>query len=140
MLNQQQRPLVLLTGGVGITPAISMLQPALESGRQVYFLHGALNSCTHAFREHVDALAQQHDNLSISYVYSHPLAGDQPHDTGFFDQQKLSAMLPDGPDVDVYFLGPKPFMQNCQKLLNALGIPAENQRYEFFGPLEELSA
>ncbi|WGK60390.1 NO-inducible flavohemoprotein [Halopseudomonas sp. SMJS2] len=140
MLNQQQRPLVLLTGGVGITPAISMLQPALESGRQVHFLHGALNSSTHAFREHVDALAQQHDNLSISYVYSHPLAGDQPHDTGFFDQQKLSAMLPDGPDVDVYFLGPKPFMQNCQKLLNALGIPAENQRYEFFGPLEELSA
>ncbi len=106
----------------------------------MHFLHGALNSSTHAFREHVDALAQQHDNLSISYVYSHPLAGDQPHDTGFFDQQKLSAMLPDGPDVDVYFLGPKPFMQNCQKLLNALGIPAENQRYEFFGPLEELSA
>lgn len=140
VLNQQQRPLVLLTGGVGITPAISMLQPALESGRQVHFLHGALNSRTHAFRAHVDALAQQHDNLKISYVYSDPLEDDQAHGTGFFDQQKLSAMLPDSADVDVYFLGPKPFMQNCQKLLNELGIPAENQRYEFFGPLEELTA
>ncbi|SDR78744.1 nitric oxide dioxygenase [Halopseudomonas litoralis] len=140
VLNQQQRPLVLLTGGVGITPAISMLQPALESGRQVHFLHGALNSRTHAFRAHVDALAQQHDNLKISYVYSDPLEDDQAHGTGFFDQQKLSAMLPDSADVDVYFLGPKAFMQNCQKMLNELGIPAENQRYEFFGPLEELTA
>lgn len=140
ILNQQQRPLVLLTGGVGITPAISMLQPALESGRQVHFLHGALNSQHHAFREHVDALAIQHDNLQISYVYSEPLPGDNAHGTGFFDHHKLSAMLPANTDVDVYFLGPKPFMQNCQKLLNELGIPAENQRYEFFGPLEDLSA
>ena len=140
VLNQQQRPLVLLTGGVGITPAISMLQPALESGRQVHFLHGALNSGTHAFRSHVDALAEQHDNLKVGYVYSEPLKGDQAHETGFFDRQKLSAMLPDSTDVDVYFLGPKAFMQSCQQLLNELGIPAENQRYEFFGPLESLSA
>lgn len=106
VLNQQQRPLVLLTGGVGITPAISMLQPALESGRQVHFLHGALNSRTHAFRAHVDALAQQHANLKVGYVYSEPLDGDEVHGTGFFDQHKLSAMLPDSRDVDVYFLGP----------------------------------
>ena len=87
-----------------------------------------------------DALAEQHDNLKINYVYSEPMEGDVAHDTGFFDQAKLRAMLPANPDMDVYFLGPKPFMQNCQKLLNELGIPAENQRYEFFGPLEELSA
>lgn len=139
VLNQQKRPLVLLTGGVGITPAISMLQPALESGRDVHFLHGAMNSRHHAFREHVNALAEQHDNLSIRYVYSDPLPEDEAHGTGFFDRDKLSEMLPSGPDVDVYFLGPKPFMQNCRKLLSELGVPEENQRYEFFGPLEDLS-
>ena len=140
VLNQQQRPLVLLTGGVGITPAISMLQPALESGRDVHFLHGALNSRHHAFRDHVDALAEQHNNLQVRYVYSDPLPDDEAHATGFFDLDKLSEMLPGGPDVDVYFLGPKPFMQHCRRLLGELGIPEENQRYEFFGPLEELSA
>ncbi|QJD58742.1 NO-inducible flavohemoprotein [Pseudomonas sp. gcc21] len=140
VLNQQKRPLVLLTGGVGITPAVSMLQPALESGREVHFLHGALNSRHHAFRDHVDALAAQHDNLNVHYVYSDPLPDDQAHATGFFDLDKLSKMLPSDPDMDVYFLGPKPFMQTCRKLLNELGVPAENQRYEFFGPLEELSA
>ncbi|MEH6389823.1 NO-inducible flavohemoprotein [Pseudomonas profundi] len=140
VLNQQKRPLVLLTGGVGITPAISMLQPALESGRDVHFLHGAMNSRHHAFREHVNALAEQHDNLSIRYVYSDPLPEDEAHGTGFFDRDKLRKMLPGGPDVDVYFLGPKPFMQNCRKLLNELGVPEANQRYEFFGPLEELPA
>lgn len=139
VLNQQKRPLVLLTGGVGITPAISMLQPALESGRDVHFLHGAMNSRHHAFREHVNALAEQHDNLSIRYVYSDPLPEDEAHGTGFFDRDKLREMLPSGPDVDVYFLGPKPFMQNCRKLLSEMGVPEENQRYEFFGPLEDLS-
>lgn len=139
-LNRESRPLVLLTGGVGITPAISMLQPALESGRQVHFLHFAINSATHAFRSHVDALAQSFDNLTVHYVYSEPLEHDRVQHTGFLDRDKLVAMLPEGRDVDVYFLGPNIFMQQSNKLLHELGVPTENQYYEFFGPLEELSA
>lgn len=138
VLNSEQRPLVLLSGGVGITPTLSMLQPALESGREVHFLHGALNSEAHAFQEQIEALRREHQNLYVSYCYSHPLPQDQQHPVGFFDRERLASLLPTHRDVDVYFLGPKPFMQVCYQALNDLEIPGDRIRYEFFGPLEDL--
>jgi nitric oxide dioxygenase len=139
VLNEAERPLVLLSGGVGITPTLSMLKPALDSGRDVHFLHGALNSGVHAFRELIEELQSQHPNLYVSYCYSDPLPQDQDCEIGFFDRDKLAALLPQHRDVDVYFLGPKPFMQVCYSALNDLGLPAERIRYEFFGPLQELT-
>lgn len=139
VLNSEKRPLVLLSGGVGITPTISMIKPALESGREVHFLHGALNSEAHAFRELIDELRREHPNLYVSYCYSEPLPQDrQP--AGFFDRNRLDSLLPANRDVDVYFLGPKPFMRLCYRALNELDIPGDRIRYEFFGPLEDLQA
>jgi nitric oxide dioxygenase len=140
VLNNEKRPLVLLSGGVGITPTISMLKPALESGREVHFLHGALNSEAHAFREQIEELRREHRNLYVSYCYSNPLPQDQQQPVGFFDRERLASLLPANRDVDVYFLGPKPFMRLCYQALNELEIPGERIRYEFFGPLEELQA
>ncbi|MBP0047762.1 NO-inducible flavohemoprotein [Marinobacterium sp. AK62] len=138
VLTESERPLVLLTGGVGITPTISMLQPALASGREVHFAHGALNSSTHAFRETVDQLASEHENLHVSYCYSEPLSDDKDMPRGFFDHTRLEALIPLDKNPDVYFLGPKAFMQNCYRDLKKLNIPEEQIHYEFFGPLEAL--
>lgn len=85
VLNDKPRPLVLLSGGVGITPTLSMLKPALESGREMHFLHGALNSEHHAFRAQVQTLKEQHSTLTVTYVYSHPLPQDSDQQQGFFD-------------------------------------------------------
>ncbi len=139
ILNSEQRPLVLLSGGVGITPTIAMLKPALESGRDVHFLHGAINSETHAFRALIDELRREHENLYVSYCYSEPLPQDSGHPTGFFDRERLAGLLPTNRDMDVYFLGPKPFMRLCYRALNELDVPGDRIRYEFFGPLEELA-
>jgi len=88
-----KRPLVLVTGGVGITPAMSMLEAVEDTGRLIRFIHAARHGGVHAFR-----------------------------------------------DVDLYFLGPKPFMQSVYANGLALGVPAQRLRYEFFGPLEALEA
>lgn len=138
VLNDAQRPLVLLSGGVGITPTIAMLTPALESGREVHFLHGALNSECHAFRDLIAELSQQYGNLNTHVCYSDPLPQDSDCDQGFFTTEKLAALIPEPQNCDVYFLGPKPFMQVCYRALNELKIPLKQIRYEFFGPLEEL--
>ena len=140
VLNSEQRPLVLLSGGVGITPTISMLEPALQSGREVHFLHGAINSEAHAFRAQIDELRRDYENLYVTYCYSDPLPHDEEHPSGFFDHERLATLLPESRDVDVYFLGPKPFMRLCYQALNALKVPADRIRYEFFGPLEDLQA
>jgi nitric oxide dioxygenase len=40
--------------------------------------------------------------------------------------------------VDAYFVGPKPFMKAIKRALGALGVPAAQSRYEFFGPAAAL--
>ena len=115
-----------------------MLQPALDSGRQVHFLHGALNSECHAFRDLIEEMGQTYENLHSYYCYSDPLPQDKDQHSGFFDRERLAGLLPTDREIDVYFLGPKPFMQACYRALNELKIPLNRIRYEFFGPLEEL--
>jgi len=134
------RPLVLVTGGVGITPAMSMLEAVAHTGRQIRFIHAARHGGAHAFRARVDALAAQHDNVKPLYIYNEPRSSDKPHATGLVTKELLAQALPEDRDVDLYFLGPKPFMQSVYASGLALGVPAQQLRYEFFGPLEELKA
>ncbi|KQW63952.1 NO-inducible flavohemoprotein [Variovorax sp. Root411] len=136
----QGRPLVLVTGGVGITPAMSMLEAAAPTGRPIRFIHAARHGGVHAFRARVDALAAAHANVEALYVYDTPRDADRPHATGFVTKELLAQALPADRDVDFYFLGPKPFMQAMYANGLTLGVPAQQIHYEFFGPLEELRA
>lgn len=135
-----ERPLLLITGGVGITPAMSMLEAVATSGRPIRFVHAARHGGAHAFRERVNQLTQAHDNVEAVYVYDAPRAGDAPHAVGFIDRELLARQMPANRDVDLYLLGPKPFMQAIYAHGLALGVPAAQLRYEFFGPAEELLA
>ena len=137
---KRPRPLVLVTGGVGITPAISMLNSCVDSDREIIFVHAAINSRHHAFADHLRNLASRHDNLRSFTLYNEPLPGDTPDATGFVSHDILAALLPEDRDVDLYFLGPKPFMVCMNQLAQELNIPPQQVHYEFFGPREELSA
>jgi len=140
VLRNNDKPLVLVTGGVGITPAISMLNVAASSGRDIHFIHAALNSDVHAFKDHVDQLAVTHDNIAPLYVYSEPSDQCRPHAEGFISQQLIAAQLPDDRDVEYYFLGPKPFMGAAFAIAKQLGVPEDQVHFEFFGPAEDLVA
>ena len=141
VLKDGDKPLVLISGGVGITPTLAMLTTALSTGRAIHFIHAARHAGVHAFRAQVDALAQEHPNLRRFYCYES--AGDegspQPHATGYLDQRRLAEWLPASRDVDAYFLGPTPFMKAVKAHLLALGVPPAQTHYEFFGPAEALA-
>ena len=142
-LAESDRPLVLISGGVGITPTLAMLEAALRTSRLVHFIHFARDRGVHAFRHAIDALAQKHPQLERFYCYDvAPEAlneADAPHAVGRLDVEKLGQWMPAGTrDVDAYFLGPKPFMQQARKALRTLGVPDHQVRYEFFGPASAL--
>lgn len=139
-LQDGDRPLALITAGVGITPALPMLEAALASGREVHFIHCARHGGVHAFRDWVDALAERHPTLKRFYCYSEPRRGDQAHGEGFLTREQLQNWLPDPAALDAYFLGPKPFMALVKRHLAALGVPAGQTHYEFFGPAAALEA
>ena len=141
-LEPGERPLVLISGGVGITPTLAMLEAALKTARAVHFIHCARTRGAHAFRHAIDALAHKHPQLARFYCYDEVSEGapaaDAPHAVGRLDAQKLAQWLPATRDVDAYFLGPKPFMQQVKSALRALGVPDRQARYEFFGPASAL--
>lgn len=138
VIKENDKPLVLVTGGVGITPAISMLNHCAASGRKIEFIHAALNSKNHAFKQHVDALAEEFTNVNTCYVYNEPTESCKPDATGYISQTLLQDRLGDNREVEFYFLGPKPFMVAMNQSAHDLGIATDNIHFEFFGPLDEL--
>lgn len=130
VLHGGTKPLVLISGGVGITPTLAMLEAALPSGRPIHFIHCARNSAAHGFRAWVDGLAAQHPQLKRFYCYDDV--------DGLLSQARLDGWLPAERDLDAYFLGPKGFMKAVSGHLKALGVPQGQAHHEFFGPAAAL--
>jgi nitric oxide dioxygenase len=139
-LTDSDKPLVLISGGVGITATLPMLERALEAGRDVHFIHAARHSGVHAFRDKLEALESSHPRLRNFYLYAeHSDVHPAPHAVGLLDSDKLAAWLPESRNVDAYFLGPTPFMRVVKHSLQKLGVPESQIHYEFFGPAEALN-
>lgn len=138
-LQPSDKPLVLISGGVGITPTLPMLEAALATERPVHFIHCARNGQVHAFRDWVDELAQRYPQLKRFYCYAEDDGVSPAADKlGLLTREQLADWLPQQRDLDAYFLGPKGFMAAIKRHLKALGIPEQQSRYEFFGPAAAL--
>lgn len=131
-------PIVLISGGVGLTPMISMLKRAIQDPqRQVVFVHGARNSGVHAMRDRLRETARTQPNFKLVVFYDDPLPNDvqgQSYDyPGLVDVQLIKDRIL-LPDADYYICGPIPFMRMQHDALKAMGIPETRLHYEVFGP------
>lgn len=137
------RPLVLLSGGIGITPVLAMLKSAVHAGVKspIHFIHAARNSQVHAMREEVTAIAAAAPNVRVHFCYDNPthddVAKSRCDSTGFVTRELLDK-LSVAADAEYYFCGPKPFMVGVYKALKARGVDASRIHFEFFGPKAEL--
>ena len=139
VLKDSNKPIVFVTAGVGITPSISMLNYLKDTERSVHFIHAALNTHVHAFRHHVLSLASKNKHIKPYFIYSEATESCQPNAKGFIDLSILEKEIGEERDVELYFLGPKPFMNAMYHFAPKLGIPDENVHFEFFGPAEALT-
>jgi nitric oxide dioxygenase len=131
-------PVVLISGGVGLTPMISMLNRVLQSpGRDIVFVHGARNSAVHAMKDHLTQTASQHPRFRTFIFYDEPLPQDQLGKdfdyAGLVDIDVIAdaIMLP---EADYYICGPLPFMRIQHDALIGRGIKEARVHYEVFGP------
>jgi len=140
-----ERPLVLLSGGVGLTPMVSMLETLVQEGGStpVHYVHGTLNGCTHAMRDHVRTLAEQGRDVRVTTFYQQPRTEDVQdrdyHEHGLITGDWLRAHTPLA-GADFYLCGPKPFLRLFVGELTLAGVPRERIHFEFFGPADELIA
>ncbi|WP_028595649.1 NO-inducible flavohemoprotein [Paenibacillus assamensis] len=139
ILNQDKNnPVVLISGGVGLTPMVSMLHTLAEQepARDTIYIHATKNRQQHALRNEVDKLAEEHAHLHVLTCYEEGTVGTDCDHEGYINADWLSSVLSTDQltEADFYFCGPVPFMKSIHAQLQQLGVTAERIHYEFFGP------
>lgn len=138
-LIKEESPIVFISGGVGITPFMSMVGTIAEEqpNREVTFIHSAVNGSIQAFKEELMRTKDRITNLQLSYIYENPSDEDKLNPffkkAGYIDSEwlKRNAIVADG---NYYVCGPVPFLQTVVKGLKENGIDDAHIHYEFFGP------
>lgn len=141
---ERDTPVVLLSGGVGLTPMVSMLNTVAELNpeKEVTFIHAALNGKVHALKEEVAATAAKAKVNSVVF-YDQPTEEDRQSNSfdveGYITKKWLKENI-DLDQADFYFCGPVPFMKAVNSSLKALGVTEDRIHFEFFGPMASLEA
>jgi nitric oxide dioxygenase len=138
VLEYTDRPLVMASAGIGITPMAGMLSHLVQSGsrRQVMLLHADDSEASFPLRAQVrEDLAKLADGtLKTWLLIPAETAGTGEASgsvfSGFMDVSDVE--LPD--DAEYYLCGPLPFLKSVRSALIAGGVPAKDIQYEVFGP------
>ena len=126
----QERPLLLASAGIGVTPMVSILAELVgrDHAAPVLVVHADRSPDTHALRSDQEILAAKLANSRRLYWYE--------TDAG----ESGRAGLADLTDVEIpagtaaFLCGPLPFMRSVREQLLAKGVPAADIHYEVFGP------
>ncbi|MFO7543114.1 MAG: FAD-dependent oxidoreductase [Thiobacillus sp.] len=121
---------VLIGGGVGVTPLLSIFRHVRDAGlsTQAHLVHSVSDSREILFRDELEAAARTHDNLHVSLTVTQPDAAWHGL-TGRIDPVKLHAL--DVPDDTLYYLcGPKGMVEDMSTLLHDLGVPMSRIIFE----------
>jgi ferredoxin-NADP reductase len=144
ILQSGERPIVLLSAGIGATPVLAMLHAlaAARSTRQVWWFHGARDRQHHPFAAEVRGLMPALAHGRSFICYSSPGSGDKiPDDfdaTGHLSRSVFDQVgLPR--DAEVYLCGPTRFMAEMKPALVAVGLAPERIHVEIFNGSEPIT-
>ncbi|MBI3884993.1 MAG: 2Fe-2S iron-sulfur cluster binding domain-containing protein [Opitutae bacterium] len=136
---EKPRPVVLISGGIGVTPMVTMANALTEAGdtREIWFFFGARNSTDHMFKTYMTEIAAKNPNVHMQVCYSKPLptdvkGRDYQHE-GRVTVDLFKALLPSN-NYDYFLCGPGPFMESITSDLTAWGVPDAWVHFEAFGP------
>ena len=138
-IDRGDSPVVLIGGGIGITPMLSMLHWCLaaQPGREVWLFYGVRNGREPVLKPQLEALAAAHPDFRLRFCFSDPLpdeqAGRDYQHRGRVDVNLLRMSLPLKP-YHFYICGPTPMMESLVTGLEEWGVPAGRIHYEAFGP------
>ncbi len=144
VLQPGERPVVLLSAGIGATPVLAMLHSlaAAQSTRQVLWLHAARDRQHHPFaaevRRHMQALPHGRSYVCYSRPGSTDRMGEDFDATGHLSRSVFDAVgFP--PEADVYLCGPAGFMAEMKELLASMGVAPKQVYVEIFNGGESMT-
>jgi len=127
---------LLLSGGVGVTPVMSMARWFFDTNTDVdmTFVHSARTPRDIIFQRELDHMCSRIDNFTLhliceKYERGQSWAGYR----GYLDQIKLEMIAPDFMEREVFCCGPEPYMKAVRNLLEANGFDMNRYHEESFG-------
>lgn len=136
---EAQSAVVLIAGGVGLTPMVSMLNALtdIKSQRPIWFFYGVRNKAEIAMGEHLQKIAQKFDNVTLQLCFSNPtdedVKGKDYQHAERVSVDLFKRVLPSN-NFDFYMCGPPPMMNSIVDGLEEWGVPDKHVHLEAFGP------
>ncbi len=144
-VSKVNRPVVLLAGGIGVTPLLSMAKAmtAANVDYPMHLIHAVRNSQVRPFATELAELSSQNSKMKSYVMFDQPTkedsAGGEYDQTGLITKELLESWTPVA-EADYYFCGPKPFMRTVYSSLKSLGVSEDQIHFEFFGPRQEITS
>jgi ferredoxin-NADP reductase/hemoglobin-like flavoprotein len=131
-------PVVLLSGGVGLTPMVAMLKTLVDqaSARHVVFVHGVRNGRVHAMKPALAEIVANNPQVRRAVFYEEVTEhDDQGFDYDFVGRVELGRIkdLVLLPGADYYICGPLAFMKAQSRALTLMGVDEGHIHMELFG-------
>jgi ferredoxin-NADP reductase len=138
-IDRSTAPVVLIGGGIGITPMLSMVNWCLteQPEREVWLFYGVRHDEELVMQAHLERLAEAHPNFHLRICFSNPRPEDLANRTcsfhGRIDVSLLRKELPLKP-YHFYICGPTPMLESLVPGLEDWGVPESRIHFEAFGP------
>ena len=128
--------ILYLSGGVGITPVMSMARWFYDTNANVdmVFVHSARSPKDIIYHRELEHMASRIDNFSLHLVCEkHGLGEPWAGYRGYLNQKMLELMAPDFMEREVFCCGPTPYMTAIKRLLQENGFNMAQYHEESFG-------
>ena len=137
-----ERPerVLLISGGSGITPVMSMLRTLCDEGftGPVTFLHYANSAADMIYASELDAIAEGHDNVTLVRCFNDE--SEHGELTGLFSREHLFSAVPDYADATAFLCGPPPMMAAVEKVWEEDGLNQQLHKEQFTLAAPDLSS
>ena len=130
-LREVMRPLLLLAGGTGLAPFLSMLEVLARRGetRPITLIYGVTRDQDLVLVEALEAFAARLPQLTVVTCVADPQTAHPRQ--GYVTQHMAREALHDG-DVDVYLCGPPPMVDAVRQHFKHQGVSPASFHYEKF--------
>ena len=125
--------IVLLGGGIGITPFISMCKNATDKGlsSKITLFYGCRTENDIVFKKEFEELAQKNKNLKIVFTVNEA-TNQWKGATGIINAEMIKKELSDYKENVFYTCGPPPMVKAMEALVESLGLPKDQLKLEYF--------
>jgi ferredoxin-NADP reductase len=134
--------IVLLSGGVGITPMMSIARylTELSWGGDIFFIYTCRTPADFIFADELAALGRRNPKLHVAVTISKPEGTDWKGSRGRITKEFLVQAVPGLASRRVHVCGPPSLMDTARTMLAELGVPVDSLKTEAFGAVKLTAA